>query len=260
MKNKILLTNDDGINSSGLRIVYDILKDKYDITIIAPDCERSGAGHSFTYNKPLYIKKIENGYTENFYSVTGSPVDCVKIGITTILDQIPEFIISGINSGENSGISSHYSGTIAAAREGSFYNIKSYAFSISEDGVQYCTEYAEKIPTIIELLKKFKTCLFNINFPNCDPLSFKGIKITRQSNAFFKDYYKKEKLYNTDINKRGYLIYGKKFNIENDDEFDSRALLNGWITITPMTSDSTAYNEIFKLKEVEKFFKGNNNE
>lgn len=251
-KKVLLLTNDDGFESRGIRLLYDGLKGDYEVIIVAPNSEQSGVSHSFTYQVPLYYKKINGGYSEEMYVVSGSPADCVKIAVSRILPRKPDIVVSGFNAGENSGISAFYSGTVAAAREGAFWNIRSFAFSLCEGAEAFMNEYtAIAARLLLDLLKKSNisgtNTFYNINFPSCHPEDVKGVKITRQSLAFFDDRYE-ESIGNGRL---GYLLTGKKMNIENSDEFDSRALLNNWIAITPHTLDSTAHDELLKLKNIQ---------
>jgi 5'-nucleotidase len=258
-KYSILLTNDDGFDSKGIQLLYEILEKKYTTIVVAPDSEKSGVGHSFTYKQPLFYNKIVNSYAKEIYSVSGSPADCVKFAVSYLLPTKPDIVISGLNIGENSGISSYYSGTVAAAREGAFWKIKSFAFSICEDGNDYLSCYINLIPEIIEELLLFETFFsnkyfFNINFPSCSPELLKGIKITKQSLAFFDDKYLKVKIDGKKFEKEGFVIYGKKFDVEKDDCYDSRALINNWISITPLSYDSTVHDEIPTLRIVETRF------
>ena len=251
----MLLTNDDGYSSRGLRLLYKIFKKDYNVVIVAPDSEKSGVGHSFTYKAPVFYKKICDGFAKEIFSIYGTPADCVKFAVSHLLNKSPDLIVSGLNIGENSGISSFYSGTVAAAREGAFWKIRSFAFSLSEESEKYSVYYVKMIPKIIDKITiKFgnfsKNVFYNINFPSCHPDMIKGLKITRQSNAFFNDKYQKIRSNLLGKNKIGYKLFGEKVDIESSDIYDSRALLNGWITITPLSFQSTAINEYRKLKKL----------
>ena len=257
-KKNLLLTNDDGYTSKGIQTLYQSLKDEYRVVIVAPDSEKSGVSHSFTINQPLFYSRVFNSYADEMYCLSGSPADCVKFAIRNILNDLPDLIISGLNIGENSGVSSHYSGTVAAAREGAFWKIRSLAFSVCMEAEEYSTLYAEMTPGIIHDIvdnnhDAERTIFYNVNFPACHPDESKGIKITRQSLAFFDDKYRETGESTNDKNRSpGYVIYGKKIDLELSDDYDSRALQNNWITITPLSFDSTAYSEIMKIKGIEK--------
>lgn len=255
MKKKVLLTNDDGFASKGLEQLYRILCNDYDIFTIAPHAEQSGVGHSFTHQNTLFLHEHSNGFSETLFSLSGSPADCVKFGISKLLPEVPDLVVSGLNIGENSGISSFYSGTVAGAREGAFWNVCSFAFSICEEAEAYADEYVKMVPSIIRSIASSELngdtrVFFNVNFPPCAPKDVKGIKITRQSMAYFLDKYRDV----VSDKGKGYRIYGEKINIEESDEFDSRALLNGWITITPHSFDSTSYEHYTFMKNRENDF------
>lgn len=258
-KKTILLTNDDGYAASGIKTLFDTLKDEFNIVVVAPESEKSGVSHSFTYHNPLFYEKITGGFAEEMYSVSGSPADCVKFAVSHLLTSPPDLVVSGLNLGENSGVSSHYSGTVAAAREGAFWKIRSFAFSVSIEAIDYSCTYAEMIPKIIdEILRNTKetatTVFYNVNFPPCSPDAVKGTRITRQSMAFFDDKYREIAVSRNGTSNAGYMIYGEKKDLEHSDEYDSRALRSGWITITPMSFDSTAHDELEKMKLLDKIF------
>lgn len=260
MKSKltVLLTNDDGYNAPGLKCLYDNLKNKFNVITAAPDKERSGAGHSFTYAKPLHYEKNSDINGINGYIIYGTPADCVKFAVSYLLPQRPDIVVSGINFGENSGLSAFYSGTVAGAREGAFWNIPSFSFSICKESTEYCLEYASLVPDIIEKLLftikesdiKEENYYYNINFPPCKPSEVKGTRITWQSMAFFDDRYEKIEV-ETHHTGEGYMIVGDKKDIEKSDAFDSCALMNNYITITPLTFDATAHNAIPHLRWLE---------
>jgi 5'-nucleotidase len=255
-KGTILLTNDDGFYAEGIRLVYNELIKNYKVIVSAPETEKSGVGHAFTFNKPLHFKKSDESDSMNGYIVNGTPSDCVKFAISYILPQRPDFVVSGMNFGENSGLSAFYSGTVAAAREGAFWNIPSFAFSICKETVEYAKEYASMVPPILKKLiaanQKINSnrTYYNVNFPPCKPSAVKSTKITWQSTAFFDDRYEKIEVA-THESGTGYMIYGEKKDIEHSNAYDSRALMNNIIAITPLTFDSTAHNAIPLLRDIE---------
>lgn len=240
----ILLTNDDGFFAPGIAALNKALVDGYDISIVAPETEQSGVGHAFTFSRPIRCQRAENNELIG-HAVSGTPADCVKIAIGEIIKQLPDLVVSGMNIGENSGLSGYYSGTVAAAREGAFWGVLSVAFSVCIEGKQFLDDYcviARKIlNTIVEnqATKSDAACgiFYNVNFPGCSPRECRGIRITRQSLAFFDDQYKSVPL---EDGSNGYLVYGEKKNVESSDDYDSRALLNNYITITPLNFDNSA--------------------
>jgi 5'-nucleotidase len=255
MKKTVLLTNDDGIAAKGLELLYNVLRPEYNVIIVAPQIEQSGVGHSFTFHQTLFLTRHTDGFAENLYSLTGSPADCVKFAISQLLPKYPDLIISGLNYGENSGISSYYSGTVAGAREGAFWRIRSFAFSLSSEAQKYAEEYVTFVPEIIRCIDdptvvSDEKVYFNINFPPVAPETINGIKFTRQSMAYFQDSYESV----TSDADEGYRIIGEKVNIETSNEYDSRALLDKYITVTPHSFDSTSYEYYTALKKLEGVF------
>jgi 5'-nucleotidase len=255
---KILLTNDDGIMAQGMWDLYEELSKSAPITVVAPDRERSGTGHAFTFNTPLHYekKKVKPG-VEGFV-VNGTPVDCVKFAISYLLPERPGVVVAGLNAGENSGLSAFYSGTVAAAREGAFWGIPSIAFSLCNGGWRYAKEYAAHAASILrwivtqEQRKKKHNIYYNVNFPACPPKKSRGIKVTAQSLAFFDDRYETIDV-EAHFTKKGYMIYGDKKDIEKSNTYDSRALMHNYITISPLTFDATASKDCRQLKGKEKF-------
>jgi 5'-nucleotidase len=252
---RVLLTNDDGIEAQGLADLYQELARMAMVAVVAPDRERSGIGHAFTFNEPLHY---EQGRTRNGaagYVVSGTPVDCVKFAISRLLPKRPDVVVAGLNRGENSGLSAFYSGTVAAAREGAFWNIPSVAFSLCQGGERHAKAYAAVAAGILCILaaeerrKESHGVYYNVNFPPCAPEESRGLRITAQSMAFFDDRYETVTL-ESHRTKKGFVIYGEKQDIEPQDRFDSRALKNGFITITPLCFDATAYRALRSLRRI----------
>jgi 5'-nucleotidase len=252
----ILLTNDDGFYAEGIRILYEELVKKFSVTVVAPEQEKSGVGHAFTFNNPLHYIKSDETDPLNGFIVNGTPADCVKFAISYLLPQRPDIVVSGMNNGENSGLSAFYSGTVAAAREGAFWNIPSFAFSVCKESFSLAKDFASLVPNMIEkIMDANKTLVpsrvyYNVNFPPCTLPEVKGTKITWQSLAFFDDRYERIEVENHKSGE-GFMVFGEKKDIEFSNAFDSRALMNNMITITPLTFDSTAHNAIPHLESLE---------
>lgn len=254
---KILLTNDDGITAKGIWDLYEELSTIASITVVAPDRERSGTGHAFTFNTPLHYEKKTVKHGLDGFIVSGTPVDCVKFAISYLLPERPEVVVAGLNVGENSGLSAFYSGTVAAAREGAFWGIPGIAFSLCNGGERYAKEYATYAASILrwiisqEQQKKNHNTYYNVNFPACSPKNSRGIKVTAQSLAFFDDRYETIDV-EAHYTKKGYIIYGDKKDIEQSNTYDSCALMNNYITITPLNFDATASKDYRLLQGKEK--------
>jgi len=254
-KRTILLTNDDGYKAPGIRYLYDVLSVENTVIIVAPEHEQSGIGHAFTYNRPLHYEKVDmNGSTG--YRISGTPADCVKFAVSYLMSQRPDAVVSGMNIGENSGLSSFYSGTVAAAREGAFWNIPSVAFSVCKESAEYAKEYAALVPGLLKgILDSIprindSKVYYNVNFPPCPPGKVLGTRVTWQSLAFFEDRYERIEV-ESHHTKEGFLVYGEKKDIEKSNAFDSRALMNNYIAISPLMYDATAQQVIPYLKWLE---------
>ena len=146
----ILLTNDDGIHSSGLWALHKAFAPHHTVSVIAPDRERSAVGHGITLMDPIRAKKTYVSKHQWGYAVTGTPADCIKLGILELLDKKPDMVISGINPGANTGVNINYSGTVAAAKEATLYGIPSIAASIHGFRPDY---YDEAAGFILKLAK-----------------------------------------------------------------------------------------------------------
>jgi 5'-nucleotidase len=254
---RILLTNDDGYSAPGIQALYQQLHQAYDVTIVAPATEQSGIGHAFTFKGPISYRPIEAETGLPGFAVTGTPSDCVKFAVSHLLPQKPDFVISGLNNGENSGTAGYYSGTVAAAREGAFWRIPSLAFSVCDKAMTYLCEYAEMATSLLSRFRALPADVhvnghgpiyYNINFPACHPSDVKGIRITRQSLAFFDDRYRPEKL---EDGSTRFWLYGEKKDLELSDQYDSRALENGYVAITPLHFDATATSSFSSLSTLE---------
>jgi 5'-nucleotidase len=255
-KPTLLLTNDDGIRAPGIRLLCEAFAADFRVTIAAPDRERSGVGHAFTFNKPLHYEPARVPGAAEAFAVSGTPVDCVKFAVSFLMKKKPDVIVSGLNLGENSGLSAFYSGTVAAAREGAFWNIPSVAFSVCIEAAGYAADYATLAPSflkrILAVMRRTKNngIFYNVNFPPCDPATANGVLVTEQSMAFFDDRYKTIDVENH-RSKKGYVICGEKKDIEPSNRFDSRAIMNGYIAITPLGFNATARTVLKLAKELE---------
>ncbi len=254
-KLRVLLTNDDGFFAPGIKQLFSVLKEVCDVTVVAPDEEQSGIGHAFTYQKPLKIRK-DHVKGMSGYVVAGTPADCVKVALGHLLKETPQVIISGLNNDINTGIAGYYSGTVAAAREGAFWKIPSIAFSLSELPSEENKEYSEIAVKI--LFKVFELCLknvnheniyYNVNFPPCSPKMCTGIKVTRQSLSFWDDLYTEKKREDGGIE---YWLSGERKDVEDSVAYDTKAIYENYVTITPLHVDATASEHMKQLSGLEK--------
>ena len=244
----ILLTNDDGFYAEGLSALYKKFKKKHCVTVIAPDRERSAVGHGITLYQPLRIKRIEYNGEHKGYSVDGTPADCIKIGIMELLDSKPDLVVSGINSGSNLGININYSGTVAAAREASFFGIPSIAVSTQGHKTDYCDEAADIIDGLIEKISEkglpWGTFL-NVNIPNLPLHKISGVMLCKQGVTSFGEYFEKR----IDPRNRTYYWHGYQLpNTFKNKDIDEYAISNNCIAITPIKCDMTDYTMLEDLK------------
>jgi 5'-nucleotidase len=232
---KILLTNDDGIKAPGLKVLKSAVKSLGDVYVVAPNQNYSAASHSFTLREPIKICEIK----KNWHSVEGTPTDCVLIAHHGLLKKTIKLVISGINNGPNMGDDVLYSGTVAAAIEGTILGIPSIAVSYRKDAVN--TDVAVKLINKLAkwLLKNGlpRKTLLNINIPEG---KVKGIKITHMGKRIYKDM---AILSNHPNGEVSYMIDGElSWEIENESDFE--AVENNYISITPLHLDMTDYREL----------------
>lgn len=175
---RILLSNDDGYFAPGITILAEVLASLADITVVAPERDRSGASNSLTLDRPLSVRKSGNG----FLFVNGTPTDCVHLAVTGLLEGLPDMIISGINLGANMGDDTIYSGTVAAATEGYLLGIPSLAISLASKAGRH---YATAGRVTAELVERFQRqrppgpVLLNVNVPDIAYEAIKGFEVTR---------------------------------------------------------------------------------
>ncbi len=244
---KILITNDDGIHAPGIFSLWEAMDALGDVTIVAPDAEKSAVGHAITISDPIRIQKVTKRDGFEGWAVKGTPADCVKIAVQGIMKQKPDLVISGINSGANVGNNIIYSGTVSAATEGTMLNIPSIAISL--DSVR--GGYYESAKTIAQrIVQKVlengipKKILLNVNVPNLPLDEIRGIRTTRQGNIFFRDWFEGRE------DPRGHQYYwmtGEIVNPDQDDQFDGVALKQGYVSLTPIHYRLTAEKYLTEL-------------
>ena len=174
---RILLSNDDGYFAPGIEHLARALDDLGEITVVAPERNRSGASNSLTLDRPLSLRKTANG----FYHVNGTPTDCVHLAVTGMLDTLPDMVVSGINHGANMGDDTIYSGTVAAATEGYLLGVPAIAVSLVGGGDHFETAAAVARQLVSRFLANpiREPVLLNVNVPDVPLADLKGIKVTR---------------------------------------------------------------------------------
>jgi len=252
MKPLIFVTNDDGISSKGIKSLVEVAVEYGDVFIIAPDKAQSGMGHAITVNQILRLDRSRLFEGHEAYTCTGTPVDCVKLGIYEVMHRKPDLILSGINHGENTSTNVLYSGTMSAAVEGAMENIPSIGFSLSDFNADAdftgSQDIARKVITSA-LNNPFPdhVCL-NVNIPKLKTTEIKGIKVCRQAHAFWDDRFDKRL---DQFGKPYYWLTGDFVRTGHQEDTDLFALDNGYATIVPTQFDMTAYKVIEDLKKWE---------
>jgi len=249
---KLLLTNDDGINAKGLYALAKELEKEYEIVIVAPDNQRSACGHSITITEPLFVKELKiDGIKSKAYSVSGTPADCVRIGIDKLTEEKVDMVLSGINNGLNLGTDIIYSGTVSAAIEASIYKIPSIAVSteINDDIEKYtvAAKYASEILKIIKDTYNKDDVVINVNVPLIPKEKIKGIKACNIGSKAYDCYFKEDVNENND---KKFYLKGKLSELE-DENTDIYYIKRGYVTVTPLHYDLTNFKI---LDEVSKIF------
>lgn len=238
---RVLLTNDDGFHAEGLQTLYRHLKEVVTVTIVAPDRERSAVGHGITMHYPLRAVPLQLE-DRTHWIVDGTPADCVKIALDTLLkEQRPDLIISGINRGPNLGSDVLYSGTVSAAIEGSMYHIPSIATSLAGYGkVDFGPPAAFITANLQQISALAAHTVLNINFPLLqNDVGYQGIKYTRLGCRVYENTFEER------TDPRGRVYYwmgGEVIACEQEEDSDIFAVEHNFISITPLHSDLTDYN------------------
>ncbi len=236
----ILLTNDDGYDALGFQSLYKALKSKFDVYAVAPRFQQSGASHSLTLRKPIRVEKLK----EKFFTIYGTPTDCVLLAYHDLIQKQIDLVVAGINHGPNMGSDVFYSGTVAAALQGASLGIKSIAVSMRAreyNNFKHAVRYTQKLIKRV-LDSKIPGLILNVNVPEG---KIKNEKITRMGKRIYKDKVirdseKKDVMYS--------VIDGTlSYTIESDTDF--KAVEEGYVSITPLKLDLTDYEGMKRLKE-----------
>lgn len=245
---KILLTNDDGIHAQGLYALWRAVKEIAEVTIVAPDTERSAVGHAITTAHPLRVNEVKRDGDVYGLAVSGTPADCVKIALKALLPEMPDLIISGINQGPNTGFNVIYSGTVSAATEGTMLGVPAFAISldsfVSKDFL-YAAEFAARLAPVVAERGLPEGTLLNVNVPAIPRERIKGVRVTRQGTARFSE----EFFERVDPRNRAYWwLGGELLETREKEGTDSAALANGEVSITPIQYDLTDYKSLERIE------------
>ncbi|OWU99763.1 5'/3'-nucleotidase SurE [Fibrobacter sp. UWR2] len=255
-KPRILVANDDGVGSTNLHALAGALSQLGEVFVFAPEVEQSGVSHAFTVRRPLRVHEVSCDEGFRAFSLDGTPADCVKfalghyaaygLGDTSGLGPGPfDVCFSGINAGENSGVSSLYSGTVAGAREAALWGVPGIALSLrgsGEDMLRPAIDFAAKVVRE-RLFEKIPAGVFwNVNFPKSTVDAFKGFRATRMALGMFTDHYAHDgEMWQLD---------GDKLWEKQPTDSDDYLLHQGYATITPHRIDQTDEKSLKMINEM----------
>lgn len=245
---KILISNDDGIDSPGIHALAQKLREIGDVLVVAPKTEQSAVGHAITMKIPVRVYEYVKNNEFFGYAVEGTPADCIKMGIKNILKAQPDIVVSGINNGSNAAINIIYSGTVSAAREAAIMDVPSIAVSIANHFVtdfDYAAELAKEL--VLEVHEKGVKAgtLLNVNIPDLPKDEIKGVVVTKQGLSKWDDVYEERV---DPYGKKYYWLTGQIIDLDKDIGSDHFALQNNYATITPIHFDLTDYEMYEELK------------
>jgi len=247
----ILLTNDDGIYAEGIYALWAELSKIGNVTVVAPDSERSAVGHAITMSAPLRVKDAYRRMNYFGYAVSGTPADCVKIAVLSILKKKPDIVVSGINHGPNVGLSALYSGTVSGATEGAILGMPAIAVSLAtfkNPDFSVAASFAAKAAKNVYEKGLPKGTFLNINVPAKSAKQIKGVRITKQGKTpIFEKFDKRIDPHNNTY----YWLSGETINLKADKDSDIIAIKNDYISVTPLQYDLTdrcMINELSKWK------------
>lgn len=245
----ILVTNDDGITAPGLRALIEVMSTLGRVVVVAPDKPQSAMGHAITINNTLYLNQISKPDAEILeYACSGTPVDCVKMAVSELLDQKPDLCVSGINHGSNSSINIIYSGTMSAAVEAAIEGIPAIGFSLQDfdwhANFEAVKPFVHKIAS--QVLEKHlpEGVLLNVNFPKLPQEAIKGVKVCRQAKAQWVEKFDRRR---NPSGREYYWLTGEFVNQDQGQDTDEWALDNGYVSVVPVHYDMTAHHAIGQI-------------
>lgn len=248
----ILVCNDDGITSKGIRTLVNVMKELGEVIVVAPNSPQSGMGHAITVGETLRLE--ENTIFEGIqaFECSGTPADCVKMARHFVLRDMrqPDLVVSGINHGSNTSISVLYSGTMSAAIEGAIEGVPAIGFSLAD--YSHDADFSHTEEPIYRIAKQVlekglpKGVALNVNFPPLRNEPLKGIRVCRQANAKWVEDFDKR----VDPNGRRYFwMVGNFVNFDKGEDNDEWAIANNYVSVVPCQFDLTAYSAIPVLNE-----------
>ncbi len=253
---KILLCNDDGIHAKGINVLYETLSATDELVVVAPDAERSAAGHAITIYDPIRTMPVERDNGLTGIAVDGTPADCIKLACSFLYkDAPPDLVVSGINLGSNTGVSVLYSGTVSAASEAAVLGIPAVALSLCTWQNPNWETAAEVTRLVLSKVRKNplpKDTLLNVNIPNLPFDEIKGMKAGQMGRSRFIEKFSEHR------DPRGNLYYwldGDLELIDENFETDIRLIEAGYVSLTPIHIDLTAYHALQAVRKWDEDFR-----
>lgn len=247
----ILVSNDDGITSKGIRFLVDAMRDLGEVVVVAPDSPQSGMGHAITIGNTLRLYQTDIFDEVVAYKCSGTPADCVKLAKHNVLkDRKPDLVVSGVNHGSNTSVSVLYSGTMSAAIEGAIEGLPAIGFSLCDYSHDAEFDHAREAVRQIarEVLEKGmpKGIALNVNFPPKQNEPMKGIKVVRQARAKWQEEFDRR----FDPHGREYYwLAGNFVNLDKGEDHDEWAIANNYASIVPCQFDMTAHHAISQMND-----------
>ena len=242
---KILVSNDDGYFAPGITLLAEALRQLGEVTVVAPERDRSGASNSLTLDRPLIVRRAPNGY----FSVNGTPTDCVHIAVTGLLDFTPDVVVSGVNLGANMGDDTIYSGTVAAAVEGYLLGIPSVAVSLASKAGEHFESAIGVALKMVERLQRRpfgEPVLLNVNVPDIAPAQLGGLEVTRLGKRHKAEPVIKLQ---TPRGEAAYWIGPAGAAADAGPGTDFHAVESGRVSVTPLRMDLTHGSQLARAKE-----------
>ncbi|ASQ91760.1 5'/3'-nucleotidase SurE [Prosthecochloris sp. GSB1] len=242
-KPHILVCNDDGIDAEGLHVLAASMKKLGDVTVVAPADPHSGMSHAMTLGVPLRIRKFFRNNRFFGHTVSGTPVDCIKVALSHILPEKPDVIVSGVNYGSNTATNTLYSGTVAAALEGVIQHIPSLAFSLTtyeNADFTYAGKFARKLTRKVLREGLPDDTILSVNIPNVPESDIMGVAVTAQGRSrWAEDTIERDDMYGNPY----YWLSGRLQLMDDDMRYDEYAVRRNFVAVTPISVDMTNHAE-----------------
>ncbi len=248
-KPHILVCNDDGIDAEGLHVLAASMKKIGTVTVVAPSEPRSGMGHALTLGVPLRVKEYARNNRFFGYTVSGTPVDCIKVALSHILTEPPDILVSGINYGSNTATNTLYSGTIGAALEGGIQHLPAIAFSLTtyeNADFTYAGKFARKLVRKVLREGLPSDTILSVNIPNIPESDIRGVAVTSQGKSrWAENTIERDDMYGNPY----YWLSGKLELLDNEMLYDEYAIRQNYIAVTPVSIDMTNHDALNNIRQ-----------